>query len=877
MNFRKAVSLLMAIALCLMAAAVPAVTSAQTIPSDNATDYDISVSDQDGDGVIRVACIGDSITAGSTESNWPKYLQEYLNVLGETDGNTYEVKNHGKGGASCRHYTEDLDNNPDTPETYFYYDDIAYTSSLTYTPDVVIVQMGTNDVGGGAAFRATYFVNDYYTYLVKPYQDKGATVIVSTPPYACNGGHDGEVNGPIHDEQVAMADQLGLKTVDTNRLMYGLDEAYVDGLHGNVTGYSRMALNFYKYIFGGEVIEASFTAKANTRVTLVDQVTGRSFVCVTDEAGNASLPFIKGDHEFKMSAECTGYKKIVETISLDGASKAFSITQEVGGYNVSVNGMPYACDSKVYGSNVPANLNDGVRDNGGYQPDHWTVGDWCALQLDDVYLINTIVLYWESEQYMSKYQDGGYAVYFKENGQWVLQSFTDVLREVYNGTVVADTITLDPAVEIENIKIEFLEGKSSHAFAPKLFEIEMLTDDVDKIPGLTPEPEPTVRPTWDPNADYGENLALSGTGIACDSPVYGGVNVAANLNDTQLTTGGYQPSSFKVGDWCGIQLAAASKVDTVVLYWETESFVSMYQDKGYRVYIMVNGEWEWYPRLEATRYDGTGDIVVDVLTIDPAATAEGVKIEFLQGESSHQYAPKMYEMEVYGTLAPGGAASGDVDMSGDVGSTDLTLLARAVANIETLTDEATLAADVDMSGQVDSADLTALARYVAGIDSLPTPPTPEDPGTTLDPTNFAANKVTGDNGHQGSLTSDRAVDGDEEGESRWAGVETHGADDSHASQDFWWVDFGEEVSFSTVKIKWEVCYGRAYTIEVKDASGDPTDTEGWTVVHSVTGRTSSGWAEHTLDEAATGRYMRINITEKDNTWGVSFYEVIVQE
>ena len=129
--------------------------------------------------------------------------------------------------------------------------------------------------------------------------------------------------------------------------------------------------------------------------------------------------------------------------------------------------------------------------------------------------------------------------------------------------------------------------------------------------------------------------------------------------------------------------------------------------------------------------------------------------------------------------------------------------------------------------------------------------------------------TTGDNGHQGDLTSDKAVDGDES--SRWAGVTTHGAADSHASEDFLWVDLGEAKTFNKVRIKWEVCYGKQYTIEVKDS--DPTENDGWKVVASVTNNGGSGWKETELEEAATGRYVRINITQKDNTWGVSIYEL----
>ncbi|MBO7655753.1 MAG: hypothetical protein J6U40_12600, partial [Kiritimatiellae bacterium] len=65
-------------------------------PKDDATDRDIvsRVRDIDGDGVIRVACVGDSITAGTPQFNYPKYLAECLDALGNRDGRKYVVRNH---------------------------------------------------------------------------------------------------------------------------------------------------------------------------------------------------------------------------------------------------------------------------------------------------------------------------------------------------------------------------------------------------------------------------------------------------------------------------------------------------------------------------------------------------------------------------------------------------------------------------------------------------------------------------------------------------------------------------------------------------------------------------------------------------------------
>jgi len=61
---------------------------------------------------------------------------------------------------------------------------------------------------------------------------------------------------------------------------------------------------------------------------------------------------------------------------------------------------------------------------------------------------------------------------------------------------------------------------------------------------------------------------------------------------------------------------------------------------------------------------------------------------------------------------------GDVNLDNEVDAADLTALARHVAKIQTLKDEAALAnADVTGEGELDAADLTKLARYVAKIIS----------------------------------------------------------------------------------------------------------------------------------------------------------------
>lgn len=106
--------------------------------------------------MIRVACIGDSITWGFTllrpsKQSYPALLQEKL-------GQDYEVRNFGYNDASARF-------DADTP----YIKKRVYQDSIGWNPDIVLLMLGTNDTkrrnGDPNIFRRDY------TELVKSYMN----------------------------------------------------------------------------------------------------------------------------------------------------------------------------------------------------------------------------------------------------------------------------------------------------------------------------------------------------------------------------------------------------------------------------------------------------------------------------------------------------------------------------------------------------------------------------------------------------------------------------------------------------------------------------------------------------------------------------------
>ncbi|MFI9012293.1 discoidin domain-containing protein [Actinosynnema sp. NPDC053489] len=77
------------------------------------------------------------------------------------------------------------------------------------------------------------------------------------------------------------------------------------------------------------------------------------------------------------------------------------------------------------------------------------------------------------------------------------------------------------------------------------------------------------------------------------------------------------------------------------------------------------------------------------------------------------------------------------------------------------------------------------------------------------------------------------------------------------------VDLGATTTFQHVQLVWEGAYGRAYEIQVSDDGGT------W---RSVYGTTTGNGGVDSIDVTATGRYVRLNATQRGTGWGYSLYE-----
>jgi hypothetical protein len=63
---------------------------------------------------------------------------------------------------------------------------------------------------------------------------------------------------------------------------------------------------------------------------------------------------------------------------------------------------------------------------------------------------------------------------------------------------------------------------------------------------------------------------------------------------------------------------------------------------------------------------------------------------------------------------------------------------------------------------------------------------------------------------------------------------------------------------------WEAAYGKSYEVQTSD------DGSTWSTVMTVTG--GNGGVDD-LDVAGSGRYVRLNLTERGTEWGYSLFEL----
>ena len=185
-------------------------------------------------GQIRVACVGDSITYGYGIKNW--VTNNYPSRLGHLLGKGYCVQNFGVCGATAS-LTGDLP----------YEKTSSYRNSLLFSPDIVLVILGTNDSKPGNYRGIEAYTEDLrrlvLAYCSLPEHPK---MILMTPPPVWGSPVPFEIDGEVIERELRPAvkeisQEEQIPCIDLYTTFENHPALFWDGVHPNAAGAQRIA------------------------------------------------------------------------------------------------------------------------------------------------------------------------------------------------------------------------------------------------------------------------------------------------------------------------------------------------------------------------------------------------------------------------------------------------------------------------------------------------------------------------------------------------------------------------------------------------------------------------------------------------------------
>ena len=189
--------------------------------------------------IIKVACVGNSITYGSGIEDREKYA--YPSQLQQMLGRGWEVKNFGISGRTLLKKGD-----------YPYWNEQAFSDAKNFNPDVVIIKLGTNDTKPWNWKFKNEFIADYES-LVDEFQK-----IPSRPRvYICNpvpafpgdwGISDSIVKADIIPFVREISKAKDVVVINLYNSFLNKSELFPDKVHPNEDGAREMARVIYKIL-----------------------------------------------------------------------------------------------------------------------------------------------------------------------------------------------------------------------------------------------------------------------------------------------------------------------------------------------------------------------------------------------------------------------------------------------------------------------------------------------------------------------------------------------------------------------------------------------------------------------------------------------------
>ena len=188
---------------------------------------------------IKVACVGDSITAGvGAKDPMNRFPTQLASLLGDA----YEVKNYGNSGSTM------LDDG-DKP----YKKQKSFTDAVNFAADIYIIKLGTNDSKPQNWPKKANFAPSTKS-LVEAFQKANpkAKVYLCTPVPVIAQGNFGINNPVVNDEIIPLIKQtaadLKLPVIDLYTALDNHPDFFPDRVHPNDDGAKLIAKTVYEAV-----------------------------------------------------------------------------------------------------------------------------------------------------------------------------------------------------------------------------------------------------------------------------------------------------------------------------------------------------------------------------------------------------------------------------------------------------------------------------------------------------------------------------------------------------------------------------------------------------------------------------------------------------
>jgi len=192
--------------------------------------------------VIKIACIGDSITAGANVDT--PTINAYPVVLGRLLGTNYVASNFGVSGTT-------LLRKGDSP----YWNQSAFQQATNYKPNIVTIMLGTNDSKPQNWAYRDQFAGDLSAMIdlfANLPSHPRVLICLPVPAYGIVSGITPDI---IKNEVIPLIKQVakskGIMTIDLYSALSGRPDLFSDNIHPTAAGAALIARTLHAAVLAG--------------------------------------------------------------------------------------------------------------------------------------------------------------------------------------------------------------------------------------------------------------------------------------------------------------------------------------------------------------------------------------------------------------------------------------------------------------------------------------------------------------------------------------------------------------------------------------------------------------------------------------------------